>query len=380
MAKAKAEAREYFVTGFPNFTAVKLVQRIAETEPASRIHLLVMERHLPLAKTLFKRLTKGAQRRVTMLTGDVIYWDLGLSGQEVRLLSEKITHILHLASIWELGVPESVCREVNVTGAERVLDFAKECIKLQRFGYFSTLSVSGRREGMILEEDPIEEVHFKNSWERTRSQAERLVRKRMDKGLPATILRLGSVVGDSRSGEIMKFEGPYKIVQGFLKLDHRLKVFFPGACEGPANLVPVDCVAEAGLFLLHSPQTLGKTYHVTDPFPMSTRTVVEAVCSYLGRKTPTFGLPKPLYRAVFLIPGMDRFGGIPAELFDYFNHKAVHNCAQTLAALQGSGIVCPRFESYFPIGIEFAKSMMNRRQERQEEEKAVDPLDRVLND
>ena len=50
---------------------------------------------------------------------------------------------------------------------------------------------------------------FRNHYESTKYEAELLVRKAMADGLPATIYRPGIVVGDSRTGETQKYDGPY---------------------------------------------------------------------------------------------------------------------------------------------------------------------------
>ncbi|RJO66106.1 MAG: epimerase [Myxococcales bacterium] len=370
-----AKARHYFITGFPNFTAVKLVQMLIQSDPLAFAHILVMEKFLPFAARLRERLPKPAQRRVELVAGDVTHLDLGMSGEELTRMTRKVTHILHLAAIWEFGVPRRFCEEVNVKGARFILDFARDCKKLERFAHFSTIFVSGRRRGVIREDEFDLGQEFKNPWEQTRFTSEKLVRLEMEKGLPATILRLGLIVGDSQTGEILKFDGPYLFLKLMLTTDLNLPLFLPGQCEGPSNLVPVDYAVSAALHILAQAESLGNTYHVTDPYPLMTRTVFEGVCAYLGRRPPTFGLPRSLYKAVYLIPQMQRFSGIPGEMFEYFNHKAVHNCSNALAALKGAGIVCPRFETYFPISIEYARDLLKQRIEKQEEEETIDPFD-----
>jgi hypothetical protein len=47
---------QIFITGFPNFVAVKLVKALAEQQPRSSLHVLVMDKHRPLADKLVKRL------------------------------------------------------------------------------------------------------------------------------------------------------------------------------------------------------------------------------------------------------------------------------------------------------------------------------------
>ncbi len=369
------KTKHIFVTGIPTFTAVRLIKELAERDQNARLHILLMEKFIPLAERLIKKLKPAARKRIQLYTGDVTFLDLGLSGQEYSRLAECITHIFHLAAIWEYGVPAPISEHVNIIGVRHILEFAADCKKLKRFYHFSTIYVSGDRQGVIKEDEFDLGQGFKNSLERTRFEGEKLLRRAMADGLPAVVFRLGNVVSDSATGEFMKFEGPYIFLQMLLTTDRNLPFFLPGPCEGPSNLAPVDYVVEACLAIYEQPGIVGRTYHITDPFPMAARSVFTAVCSYLGRKAPTFGIPRSLYKAVFLIPGMERYAGVPKEFFNYFNHKAVHNCSTTLDALKGSGISCPRFESYFPISVEFARDYLKRQLDRKEEEQTFDPFD-----
>lgn len=374
-ARRAGKLKQVFVTGFPNFVAVKLVQALAEQSPDVRLHVLIREKHHDMAEKLLKRLRPAARRRVTVYTGNITHLDLGLSGEEINSLSDTITHVYHLGAVWEYGLPRGQYESVTVQGARNLLAFAKECRALSRLFFFSSIHVSGRRRGVIMEEEFEHRAGFKNQMEACHYEAERDARKALAAGLPVTIFRLGNIVGDSATGEIMAFQGAYRFVEILLTLDRNLPLFIPGPCEGPINLTPVDYVVSATLLLGGRDEPPGQVYHLTDPFPLAARSVLESLCHYLGRKPPTFGLPRSLYRAVFLIPGMDRASGIPRELYDMFNHKAVHNCSRTLEALKGTGLACPRFETYFPIGIEYARQLLRRRAERREEEQTIDPLD-----
>lgn len=367
--------QHFFVTGFPNYTNIKLLQKIAEEKKNVHLHMLTMEKFLPMSKKYLRKLSKPAQKKISIYTGDVTYLDLGLSGDEYNKLTGTITHIMHLAAAWDMGVPRQYCEEIDVNGTKNMLEFASDCVNLKKFGHFSTIHVSGKRQGIIKEDEFDLGQSFKNHQEKSRFTSEGLVRKKMEQGFPATIFRLGNVVGDSNTGEILKFEGPYIFARLLLTTDKTLPFILPGACEGPANLVPVDYVVNACDYIFDQAESEGKTYHITDPFPLATRTIFDAVCNYIGRTPPTYGIPRKLYKAAFLIPGMEAFAGVPKYLFDYFNHKAVHNCSNTLKILEKSDISCPRFEMYMPITMEFADKFLKIQLEKKELARTFDPLD-----
>jgi hypothetical protein len=80
---------------------------------------------------------------------------------------------------------------------------------------------------------------------------------------------LGLVKGHSNTGETIKFDGPY-FIMNFLE---RLK-FLPliprlGKGEAYVNLVPIDYIIQATAYLSQLDQAAGKTYHLTDPPPIS---------------------------------------------------------------------------------------------------------------
>ena len=71
--------------------------------------------------------------------------------------------------------------------------------------------MSGSRAGVVLEEELDDGQRFHNVYEETKFRAERLVQDAA-RTLPVTILRPGVIVGDSRTGEIDKFDGPYYLI------------------------------------------------------------------------------------------------------------------------------------------------------------------------
>jgi nucleoside-diphosphate-sugar epimerase len=99
---------------------------------------------------------------------------------------------------------------VNVDGTRNLLEFAGARERFERLQYVSTAYVSGRTRGVFRETDLDVGQGFKNHYEETKFLAEvEVVRSK----LPATIYRPGVVVGDSRTGETAKFDGPYAVLR-----------------------------------------------------------------------------------------------------------------------------------------------------------------------
>ena len=122
----------------------------------------------------------------------------------------------HLAAVYDLAVPPEIARRVNVDGTANVVDLCHSLPRLRRLQYVSTCYVSGRYAGEFGEDVLAEGQPFRNHYESTKYDAEQLVRDAMAGGLPATIYRPGIVVGDSTTGETLKYDGPY-FIAGFLR-------------------------------------------------------------------------------------------------------------------------------------------------------------------
>ena len=100
--------------------------------------------------------------------------------------------------------------------------------------HWSTAQVSGARSGVILEEELDCGQRFRNVYEETKFRAERMVRDAARR-LPITILRPGIIVGDSKTGEIDKFDGPYYLLVLIVSSPIDVHLPLPGRGNGAAQ-------------------------------------------------------------------------------------------------------------------------------------------------
>jgi nucleoside-diphosphate-sugar epimerase len=134
----------------------------------------------------------------------------------------------------------------------------------------------------------------------------------------------------------------------------------PGAGLAPLNLVPVDFVIDAIHAIVSRPETVGRTFHVVDPNPLSTRRVYETIAERAGKKLSRYKVPQNLTKALLRIPQLERFAPVSHHALDYLNHMAFYNSRNVSAALEGSGLQCPPFESYVEQLMSFAKRELDR--------------------
>src|SRR3954452_10722575 len=230
------------LTGFPGFIGRRLARRVIAAEPKLKLVALVEPRMIDAATAAAAEIdAKG----IEVLPGDISKPRLGLDDEAYERLRAKIRRVYHLAAIYDLAVPLEVAQRVNVGGTGNIVDLCLAAEKLERLAYVSTAYVAGWRSGVVYEHELVMGQEFKNHYESTKFQAEVWVRELMDR-VPTTILRPAIVVGDSRTGETEKFDGPYymlRTVQVAAGL-HMPVPQFAGAST-PFNVVPVDFVIDA---------------------------------------------------------------------------------------------------------------------------------------
>lgn len=347
---AKTRGTALLMTGFPGFLGSALLPRLLARREGVRAICLVQPQHLATAQRRVREIEAAHPHtldRVELLAGDITAPELGTS-PAARAVLDAVTEVWHLAAIYDLTVAEELAHRVNVDGTDRILAFTRSLPKPARLHYVSTCYVSGRHEGEFTEDALDEGQSFLNHYESTKFDAELLVRKAMADGLAATIYRPGIVVGDSRTGETQKYDGPY-FLASFLRRQPRVAVVpaVGSLDQVRVSLVPRDFVIEAMDQLSVLDRSVGRTYALTDPHPPTVRQLVDAFARHLGKRVVWVPLPLGLTRAVLgNVPGLERLLGIPAEGLDYFASPTTYSTANTVADLAGTGLSCPSFEDY----------------------------------
>jgi thioester reductase-like protein len=193
--------------------------------------------------------------------------------------------------------------------------------------------------------------------------------------LPATVYRPSIVVGDSRTGEVDRFDGPYLLAILLVASPMSVPLPLPGNGRAPLNVVPVDFVVEAALSIGENPAAVGKTVHLVDPAPLSARNVYELVAARAGKTLPPVTLPHRAVEALLGLPVLERLARPQRNAIRLVNQLALYNCRNQLDLLAGTGIRCPPITSYLDRLMEFVKGYFatSRRQAVVGEEE--DPLD-----
>jgi nucleoside-diphosphate-sugar epimerase len=286
--------------------------------------------------------------------GDITDRRLGLDGPDYARVCRDARRVFHLAAVYDLSVPLEVAQRVNVDGTGNVLDLCRAAARLERLVHVSTAYVAGRRTGVVYEHELVMGQDFKNHYESTKFQAEAWVRETLG-DVPTTILRPAIVVGDSRTGETEKFDGPYYILRAISRA-RRLGRAIPqfGRSRAAFNVVPVDYVIEACVAAARDPATVGETLHLVDPDPLSAAELVELLSRAYAQRPPRGRVPaRMVERSLRLRPVREAFDGIPAESIAYLNHPVTYDARRTVDLLRPHGLVPPRFPDYADAVVRF---------------------------
>jgi hypothetical protein len=141
-------------------------------------------------------------------------------------------------------------------------------------------------------------------------------------------------------------------------------------------VLPADFVTEAAIAIAGDERSVGRTFHLVDPSPLSSRRVYEMIAQQVSRKVPKVSVPARAAEALLRFPLLERIARPQRAALGYLNQMVFYNCMNTLELLQGTGLSCPPITSYLPKLVEFARAYYKKR--REERSGFEDPLDSPL--
>ncbi len=152
-------------------------------------------------------------RRPYVLDGDLTAPGLGLDGDDLRWVSRHCGQVLHNgASLTFHGADRG--RDpwlTNLTGTANVLDVCREA-GVRSFHHVSTAYVCGVRSDRVAEDETPRPATYRNDYEASKAEAERLVRAAEFPG-GVTVYRPAVIVGDSATGFTSTYHGLYLYLQ-----------------------------------------------------------------------------------------------------------------------------------------------------------------------
>src|SRR5271166_138376 len=336
----------YVVTGGTGFIGGRVISRILDTQQDAQVWVLV--RRPSLGR--FERRSVHWDERVKPLVSDLT--ELELTDETVAELGE-IDHVVHCAAIYDITAGKAEQRATNVEGTRAVIELTQRLDATLH--HVSSIAVAGDFAGEYTEDDFDVGQQLPTPYHQTKFEAEMLVRS--TPGLRYRVYRPAVVVGDSRTGEMDKIDGPYYFFGVLAKLailPRFTPIMLPDT--GRTNIVPVDYVVDAMVALMHADGRDGQTFHLTAPKTIGLRGIYRGIAAAAGLPPLRGSLPRSVSAPLTKVRGRAKVWrnmaatqlGIPAEVLDVVELAPTFISHNTRKALHGTGIEVPEFASYAP--------------------------------
>jgi thioester reductase-like protein len=349
------------LTGFPSLLGRSVCAEIVRSDARARVFAVVRQKLVQEAQRHIDELPLHQRKRVQVVEGDAAAIDLGLSGAEFKSLAREVTRIHHCAQVTYLSVDRKTAERINVGGTSEVIEFAATCERLDCLVLHSTAHVAGDRRGVVLEEELKEGQSFRSVVEESRARAEKLARSAMQR-MPIAVVRPATIVGDSRTGEVDRFDGPYLLFLLVVTSPPDLALPLPGRGDEPLILVPIDWVARAAVAIGRDKRARGRTFHLVDPQPLTARRVFELVAQAGGRRRPRGSIPANLAKALLRTPGLDRIAKSPRAFVEMLTTPVIYDARNADGLLASLGVeTCPPLETYVDRLVEHVQERVRQR-------------------
>ncbi len=288
-----------------------------------------------------------------------------MSASELTGLAARVDRALHVAATTSFDHPLEEARRINVGGTRGVLEFCR-AVRARggsgRLDYVGTAYVAGDRTDVAREDELETGQGFRNTYERSKLEAERLVRD-AGRELPVVIMRPSIIVGDSRTGQTTSYKTIYWPMKVLVRFYGLWRPVVPRLVRLPVSpgchldVVPVDWVAGAIAKLFASEQAKGGCFHLAaGPRAPTIEHLVNVCCDHFGVARLRYLDPagpirfvgramRPILRAV--APRLERNGEL---MLAYTRQNPRFDVSQATAA----GLIAPDVDEYFRRLVAFA--------------------------
>jgi thioester reductase-like protein len=204
------------LTGATGFIGRHLVERLLARE--GEIHIVVRPASVARARELF------ADPRVAIVEGDLELPLLGVDAAWLEAARGTIERAFHLAALYDLRADADDTLRAGVLGTRNMVELAAS-LDVGCLNHVSSVAVAGRHRGTFSEADFDLGQTLQTPYHAAKFEAERLIRSQS--AVPWRIYRPSVVVGDSKTGEIDKIDGPYYFFKAIARTRHLIPEWVP---------------------------------------------------------------------------------------------------------------------------------------------------------
>ena len=242
-----ADFSAIFLTGATGLVGRLLLRRLAAEWPNRPVFALVRDHE-----------AISGRSGLELIPGDITEPELGMPEDTYKRMCGSVGVVVHCAASTHLARPLHESRRVNVEGTENVLAFARRARNLKLFLHISSTYVAGRRPGELHEAPLREPAGWFSPYEQSKFEAEQLIFEKAN-DLPWTIVRLSTLVGNSRTGHISQFNYFHQLIR---LVPRNPFPVIPGTPCAPVDVVPDDWVTEALLRMVQKAPAPASVLHL----------------------------------------------------------------------------------------------------------------------
>jgi amino acid adenylation domain-containing protein/thioester reductase-like protein len=351
-----------FLTGATGFLGAFLIHELLQQTQAM-IHCLVRcanssEGAIRLQETMeqYSLWDERHRDRLVPVPGDLAKPLLGLSERQFAYLANQIDVIYHNGALVNFVKPYSLLKAANVLGTKEILRLACQTKTkvvhhvssdsvFGTIGHFTGAKVLRETDDLNLTEKILFLGYSQSKW-----VSEKLIQAAQSRGLPATIVRPGLILGHSKTGLTNLKDYPSRLIKGCIQIG-----CYPDLPNKSEYFVPIDYAGRAIVHLSRQEQSLGQIFHIVNPKPIQFLEFFQWIASYGYPLTKLpysqwkerliehtrFSQENALYPLIPLIVEKVYQDKTLSEL--YQGHPYL-DCSNTLSALAETEIACPAID------------------------------------
>ncbi len=224
------------------------------------------------------------------------------------LFEGNVDRVFHLGAVCNFSTPYEELYPINVKGVELITKHSLEA-KVKRYIHVGSTSVYAAYNGTPFTEDYTQDPP--NSYGKSKRDGEKVVRKRIDEGLPAIITRPCTVYGPRcTDGAGKAFSRATSITA------------IPGSGKQLLSNVRAEDVAAAVEHLSHLDEAVGEAYNISDNSNPTLKEALTLASEAFGMKAPKIHLPLGIVKVAARLDGFvsNLKGKVPDLEYDAVNY------------------------------------------------------------
>jgi nucleoside-diphosphate-sugar epimerase len=277
------------------------------------------------------------------------------------------TTLFHVAGDTRFMPPDpSLQRQMNVQASVHVVNGLMG--RIARMVQVSTAYVAGNRTGLIRESELDCGQEFRNSYERSKFEAETVLTALCrEYNIPLVIVRPSIITNDRQTGRASTFTHLNALVEVVSRIQEHYgiadgqvvsqRIRLMADPEARPNLAPVDSILPPLLTIADSPTAPGRTFHLCHPNPLSNGELVNLMSEVFdikGKVALEFvdSISKPMSRTEETIVRSLK------PYVPYLNSRCAFDVSEARA-------VVPDYDSYFtPIDLMYLRKVVHFQRQR----------------